>query len=148
MVRSHTTEDIQAEVIWAVQTVEVVCIEGEGWTLWPQRTPDSLAWQCQAAGARGAVLGAESHTPKLLHTDHGNHNIPSILVTLRYKLMLQFSGHSSDQNDKDKPFLKGFLAFSFLKFLLSSPPFASIFFFPDLTLKGTELGNRRFEIEF
>lgn len=63
--------------------------------------------------------------------------------------MLQFSGYFGNQNDRDKPFLKGFLAFAFLKFLLPFPPFASIcLWFPSLTLNSTELGTRKFGIEF
>ena len=71
--------------------------------------------------------------------------IPSILVTLRYKLVLQFPGHFGDQNDRKKSFLEGFLAFSLLKILSYSPASGSI---SQPYARSTELGARKLGIEF
>lgn len=77
-------------------------------------------------------------TPRNLQTQSMESRIiPSILVTLRYKLVLQFPGHFGDQNDRKKSFLEGFLAFSLLKILSYSPASGSIcLFFPNLMLEA------------
>ena len=74
--------------------------------------------------------------------------IPSILVTLRYKLMLQFPGHFGDQNDRKKPFLEGFLAFALLKILSYYPASGSLFVLSQPYARSIELGARKLRIKF
>ena len=95
-----------------------------------------LTMNARAMGP-GALSLVLNYTPRNIWTQTMESRIiPSILVTLSYKLMLQFPGHSGDQNDRKKPFLEGFLAFAFLKFLSHSPPSASICSFPTLCWKA------------
>lgn len=93
---------------WALNIVQVVCTEGERWTLQPQRTQLILRSENARATGPEALSLVLNSIPINFWTHRGKQNrtiIPSILVTLIHKLMLQLPGHFGDQNDRKKPFL-------------------------------------------
>lgn len=111
VVRSPTSEGIQAEVRWALNIVEVVCTEGEVWTLRPQRT--LLIFRCYYARAiwcqgrcpwywiphrlTSEPWKAEHQTKNFLHSCHS-----------KTQVMLQLPEQSGDQSDRKSSSYKSF----------------------------------------